>query len=436
MRSLRLFLALALMVLSFGALADEFDSECSTDADCPEGQQCIHVPCAVPECPPGEECPDPGECPEMGYCEEGYDDDYGDIGIWGGECETDADCPEMFICEVKVLPCASEEIFCGDCACDCDPDDPDCVCECPPCPEPEPCDPEEMSVCVLHLPDCEVDADCGEGFICETIEECWASGGGSSGCACPPSTCVCDCDPDDPDCECDCPEPEPCDCEDDPEPEPEYEEGCDVVGHVCVPDEIECEADADCPTDFTCEDVGGYSGGGGDCACMTCPAPPPPDCADDDEACWEAWKEAMDDYECPPCECDDEPEEPEAVMMCLPDGWGEILDDWVEHGGDFDGGGGGTAESGSPWVSDDKQEGGEGEQAPSDPNGGEIGTGEGTGGGGSGGDGSGRSADSGDDGGALCSYGSRAPALGGLVVLMGLIAGWLVIVRRRGVIGL
>ncbi|MFH1530081.1 MAG: hypothetical protein ABIK09_05020 [Pseudomonadota bacterium] len=297
-------LLLAMLLMAAPAMADE-DMSCMSDSDCPEGYGCAMMSCACAECPPGEECL-PCDCPEdgEGWCEDmgGGSDDW---GFYGGECDVDGDCPLGFSCELVSMPCATEA--CPPCACmDCDPDDAECEetpCECPECPDPEPCDSEEMGFCVYDMVDCATDADCGEGFECLEVEECWASGGG---CAC---SCACETCPAGEECEpCECP---PCECDD----EPDFEEGCDVVGSFCAPKEQPCETDGECLDGWECMMVS-LGGGGTDCACPGCACAPCPE-GEECEPC-----------DCPPCECDDEPIEESVVEegYCVPDGWSEIIE--------------------------------------------------------------------------------------------------------------
>lgn len=279
----------------------EGELECEVDEDCPEGYECWMTgtqTCACEPCPEGEECP-PCECPEeeegQGYCfevEDWFDD------IIAGECETDDDCPVQFICEEIDLPCDAYPT-CPPCACPgCDPDDEDCTeepdCDCPPCEEPEPCEEETAKMCVFDPIDCEADADCEDGFECVELEECWGSGGG---CMC--TDCVCaDC-PDGEECEpCDCPEEPECECDDE-----EWEEECVVYAAICLPAEVPCEGDDECAEGFVCV----ADEGGGGCACPGCDCPPCPE-GEECEPC-----------DCPPCEC----EEGEDESYCIPEGWEE-----------------------------------------------------------------------------------------------------------------
>ena len=294
-----------------------FGKECDSDEDCPEGFECWDAPgptCACPGCEPGEDCP-PCDCPEddgdyPGMCVE-EEDPFDDIV--GNECDTDEDCPADFVCEEIEYGCGTVP-DCPPCVCGggCDPDDEDCAdepeCECPVCPEPEPCDEELVGMCVFSPPECEVDADCGEGYECVEIEECWGSVSGGD-CVC--TDCVCAECPDGEDCPpCDCPEEPICECDE----EEEWEEGCETVMAICLPQQIECETDDDCPVDFVCNEFTDY----GDCECV-CACPPCPE-----------------GEECPACECDDcECDEETTESFCLPEGWDESM-----FGGD---GGGSTA---------------------------------------------------------------------------------------------
>jgi Cys-rich repeat protein len=290
-----------MMLLPATALAE---SECSTDADCPEGSFCITggmTDCACPPCDPDDgECPD-CNCPDptevMGYCDS-FEIDFGQIVA--GECASDSDCPLDFVCQEVDVPCDTAP----PCACACEPcpeDDPACDPKCDECecPEPEPCSDETQQLCVFSPTECTADADCADGFVCEAIEECYGSG--SSGCVC--GGCVCptcmegeECPP------CDCPEDPVCECED----EPESFEECITVASICFPEEVVCETDADCAEDFICFDVGDSEE---NCVCAGCDCAPCPE-GEECEPC-----------DCPPCECGDLEGDPE--LMCIPAGWDE-----------------------------------------------------------------------------------------------------------------
>ncbi|MFH1532647.1 MAG: hypothetical protein ABIK09_18125 [Pseudomonadota bacterium] len=284
------------------------DMECVSDEDCPEGLECMLMgsssSCACADCAPGEEC-EPCECPEeefFGYCDEPYDpwDDFGDVVA--GACESDADCPVEFLCLEIETPCWDDMPTCAPCACaGCDPDDPDCTeepdCECPECPDPEPCEEETALMCVFSPTECTVDADCIDGFECVEMEECWGGGG----CVC--GSCVCPDCPDGAECPpCDCPEEVECECDG----EEEWVEECEVIIAICLPKEVPCEADSDCPADSVCmEDSQGT-----DCACPPCACP---DCADGQDC----------ECDCPPCECGEGDDEDPGAGLCVPEGWEE-----------------------------------------------------------------------------------------------------------------
>ncbi|MBM4354980.1 MAG: hypothetical protein FJ109_14545 [Deltaproteobacteria bacterium] len=293
------FLALFLMLPLSSAMA----VECTTDADCPEGSQCVAVPCACacPACDPdsGAECP-PCECPDCPEGGECVEIDVGPGPWYGDECEQDADCPMDFTCQEVPLPCATEPV-CPPCACaGCDPDSEDCTdppeCECEPCEEPDPlpCEETTAKVCIYEPKECTADTDCAEGFECLEIEECSGVGGcACTGCACPDCPEGEECPP------CDCPtDPLPCECE-----EEEFAEECTVVGAFCAPKQQECTTDDECPEGWECA---GFVGGL-DCACAACECTT---CAEGEEC---------PECNCPPCDC------PEAgtELYCLPGGWSE-----------------------------------------------------------------------------------------------------------------
>ena len=330
--------------------------------------------------------------------------------IVGSECDTDEDCPVDFLCEQIEIGCGTVP-DCPPCVCaGCDPDDEDCTedpeCECPDCPEPEPCDDEVVGMCVFSPAECEVDEDCGEGFECVEIEECW--GGGSSGdCMC--SGCVCAECPEGEECPpCDCPEDPVCECED----EDDYEEECETLMAVCLPQEIECEVDTDCPEGFVCYEFSDMVTC--DCACSCL-------CEEEDEE------------NCPPCDCGEcDCGEEESEFYCFPEGWDEEY---------FGGDGGGSIDTGEetpdpqdPVNGDDKEEGedpepdadepeGEADEEPDDvPEGDADDDGAGEAGGGESGA---------DDGGSTgCSAGATS-ASGFPMVLIAFAALALAAIRRR-----
>jgi len=176
--------------------------ECTTDADCGEGEYCSPTPCPAIDCDPDDpSCP---ECPETGVCMD-------DLEV-ARECTTDADCGAGLVCE---------SVGGTDCA----------VPACPEgmeCPEVD-CTSEEIFACVPDRSACASDADCAEGLQCETYTYEQCSGGGSV----PP------CAPGE-----ECPEPEPVETE------------CETITEsYCLPPYLgTCTADADCGPGFTCEE--------------------------------------------------------------------------------------------------------------------------------------------------------------------------------------
>jgi hypothetical protein len=251
-------------------------------------------------------------------------------------CDDDADCAVDETC-VRV-PCAAVPCEEGGA-----------------CPEPV-CEPEGYCVgkSAPLADECAADADCPDGFTCETaLMPCADVACPPCECACPdgeePCDCACEpctepepCEPityrycmyapkacaQDADCGegfacevqeactvsgcdcsagCACPECvpgeecPPCDCEQDPVPCecPENPEPvCEVLGQYCVPAEIACEADGDCPADFACVNWDAPV-----CACAACACDPEaPDC------------------ECEPCTC---PEPEETDGTCMPRSWAD-----------------------------------------------------------------------------------------------------------------
>lgn len=209
--------------------------ECDSDDDCPEGTVCVQgCGCWVDES--GEE-----HCDCFGECLPGTDP----------VCETDEDClmPDGQAgrcvdgrCVPPALECESD----ADCpdgqvcemACwDCDPAMPDCVpgCEghCVPAPPPQ----------------CETDADCPAGFAC--LVECWAPGCDPSTGECPP-----ECDPATGQCDEYCqgycvPRQEPECVTDDDCIYPDGQTGQCIEGR-CVFDEIPCDDSMPCPPGMEC----------------------------------------------------------------------------------------------------------------------------------------------------------------------------------------
>ena len=177
------------------------NTPCLGDAECPGGWLCNTADYCLS--PPG--CDDPTmPCPDVcyGLCEPPPDP--GPVYCWG-----DFDCPAGQIC----LPMPSTEPTC-------DPADPDCPSggggAAPPAPP--------QGICVDDVPpppdyECQVDADCLDGLVCQW-ELC-------AGCACADGG--------------------PCDCP----PEPE------CWGWCVEPPPPYCWSDADCPAGQICELWGG-----------------------------------------------------------------------------------------------------------------------------------------------------------------------------------
>jgi len=290
------------------------ETECLSDADCPEGMYCqmrwdLDAAC----CPPNAFCDetlppcgggvcvadDPWPYP---YCESDADcaaDEYCAAQPWmylpvgvgicqprGVECVSDADCGEGMRCEIDWTLCPEPE-----------------------CPDDLPCEPFTPScggVCVADpQPECWSDADCGVGLVCRI--------------ACEQVDCAAeDCTPVDPYC-----------------------------WGVCVPaPQPECWSDGDCPAGFHCE-IYGAANGAEDLPCAMdpneggCFAPPMGVCvADPPPECWS-------DANCPagfhcefyglagaaedlPCSMDPNEggcmEPPDGV--CVPDPVAECAADW------------------------------------------------------------------------------------------------------------
>lgn len=275
------------------------ETECLSDADCPEGYSCLMVTCACPGCAEGEECP-PCDCGEGGFCaESGVDDGgYVDDIYFETECETDADCPLDFKCESMELPCAMPD--CPPCACaECDPDDPTCdpTCECPECDFSDyECTNEAVQVCTYSPLECEADADCPAGFLCEIYAMGGSAGSGTTTCDCP------DCaDPDQ------CGE---CTCE---EEEVIYEEVEEETFGICVPEPTPCSTNEDCLEGWECAAMPG------DCVCSAIACAP----CEEGQECPECSTEST-------CECD------EGENLCVPAGWDEVAqavaEDWSASG--------------------------------------------------------------------------------------------------------
>ncbi len=186
---------------------------------------------------------------------------------------------------------------------------------------------------------CSSTADCPLAFACETVDI-----------PCYDTPVDCECAPCEPDTVC-----EPCDCGG-------REQGgggpdCTTTSaQHCVFRPQSCTADADCTTaGFVCQAQEECSGGGG-CACPGCPA----------------------GEECPPCDCDDVPDEVDCVVTggyCLPpldacESDADCTNGWsctdLGYGGSSDG---------SCEICECVSSGGTGERGGDDETGGDGGTG-------------------------------------------------------------
>lgn len=230
-------LAGALMLTSATAFAQ--DGECTTDDECQAGWTCEEVggyTCSSPACPPGEECGEPEPC-ESGVI-------MGCVPPPPEACDPAAaePCADGLVCVTETHE-ECDAVAEPQPACTVDPDGNETCDEHGGDGEPhdEPsCETVSESICLPpFLAACDVDADCGDGFTCQSEESCYSS------------------------CEdvdiAPCAEGEACD-----EPsEPICEEVCEPGENYCELIEVECELDADCEGGFVCADVSAYIGGGG-----------------------------------------------------------------------------------------------------------------------------------------------------------------------------
>lgn len=182
--------------------------ECAVDADCPTGFTCETSDAGVcPACDPMDgACSTECTTYTYSYC----------APPPPTPCTSDANCDGNEVCvSYSYETCSGSAVACV-------PDE--------PCPEPEPaqCDVIKEAYCVPpFIAPCQVDADCGGGFTCDSVEICACSGGrpdvGGG------STEPVDPDTTEPDCTC----------------EPSGEKYCNLV-------QVECATDADCADGLTC----------------------------------------------------------------------------------------------------------------------------------------------------------------------------------------
>jgi len=259
---------------------------CMSDDDCGPGTHCnagdVCLPGPQPPCPDGEACPAIAVC--YGEC----------VADQQGECQTDADCGPGMACEPQEI--------CPSCAA-CEPYDESGsgdFMECPPCP---PCEVYNQCVPVEPPPsECDSDADCGPGMICQAVENCWDDCGGYY----------------------------PADGDGDPSGAPAQDCGgpCEV-SYQCMPaPETFCDTYTPCPDGMVCAyDMceGCICTDGEPCDCDeycsgSCQAvePPPAECLTDADCadgqfCWTE--------QCEPCEC-----APGEDCACTGECWGICQD--------------------------------------------------------------------------------------------------------------
>lgn len=226
-------------IATMGVVFNAHAEECSSNADCSEGELCEFIstgliPCSIDE-EGNEICDEVEEIEVMGFCEERPI-----------ECEEDSDCPSHLSCgwgdSISVGSTSGGAM--SEDAVDSEESDPapppveeeDRSAEQPdelPIEEPTeepPVEEEEAMMCVFIPAECQEDNDCAMNFHCETYEvglDCV-----QTGVPCQEGE--------------DCPQPEPIDCGDEDEVE---------TRGTCLPDEIECDNDDMCPTDWRCHEL-------------------------------------------------------------------------------------------------------------------------------------------------------------------------------------
>lgn len=189
-------------------------------------------------------------CAELGWYGDGICDDF---------CAMpDPDCADTPACNTDSDCAAGEYCQPGFCYFYCSVDDEDCCTDnhCLPLPDDDPQDPDEPEDVYPPGDECDVDADCGEGEMCEQAF-CPAFCAEVDGEDCCPDACVpVDPQPEDDECDvdADCGDGEVCQeticgavCA----------EGATCCPQVCVPSpdpvEDECDTDADCESGEFCQ---------------------------------------------------------------------------------------------------------------------------------------------------------------------------------------
>lgn len=200
---IRATFALLFLCIAAPASAREPIPSCATSSDCPSGYTCESQ--TYDQCPPcreGEEC---GDCTSetYSYCSPPPP----------APCNADSDCSNDQVCVSYTYGTCSGVA--------CSSEDPNCEQTEPTCTE------TTEAYCVpRYFAPCQIDADCGSGFTCETSEICSCSGStGSSE------------------------EGEPTDFSEDCSCEPTGEKYCNLIPVVC-------DTDNDCASGLVCLELG------------------------------------------------------------------------------------------------------------------------------------------------------------------------------------
>ncbi len=294
------------------AFAQDFDSECSVDADCPMDYTCEEVggyACASPPpCPEGDtECQMKRDSEPA--CESGVI--MGCVAPPPEQCDPSAGaaaCDAGLTCLTYTYEqCSGGDAPHVDGTCTVDPDGNE-SCEAPTPGEPESCTTESESYCVPdYFAPCQVDADCGGGFRCiDEPQDCYTvcSGGGNTGVLCPEGE--------------ECTEPE--------EPVGSCTEMCDAPSgeKYCELQQVECTSDSDCAGDLKCQEVEIYEAAPAP-ACAGGGSTDPVEPGGDDEGTGSGEdSEGTTEPDCP----EPEPVTPTVENYCLPENW----ERWVGEG--------------------------------------------------------------------------------------------------------